>query len=200
MPASDLCFAMIYKVYTTLSGRRFGSDRDDAFDKGLISKKLSRNTIHNAMQDAQFTAILTSMVERTAIPLAAFESCFAMDSTGFSTLRYRRWFDQKYGKGREEREWVKIHIACGINTNIVAAVQIGEPNTNDKKMFPRLLRTLKRNFKISEVLGDKGYCSRKNFELVGSLGATPYIDFVANSTGRGKGIWDKMFHLLQLHR
>jgi alpha-L-fucosidase 2 len=51
------------------------------------------------------------MITESAIPLRSVESQFAIDSTGFSTLTYRRWFDEKYGKERSEAKWVKAHAA-----------------------------------------------------------------------------------------
>jgi hypothetical protein len=34
---------------------------------------------------------------------------FAPDFTGFSTSRFVRWFDEKYGVTRSGKDWVKAH-------------------------------------------------------------------------------------------
>jgi len=36
-------------------------------------------------------------------PLAEIENIFAVDSTGFSTCNYERWFDVKYGRDMSKR-------------------------------------------------------------------------------------------------
>jgi hypothetical protein len=50
------------------------------------------------MEKPELTPILIAMIRESAAPLAAVETTFAADSTGFSTCQYKRWFDEKYGK------------------------------------------------------------------------------------------------------
>jgi len=45
----------------------------------------------------------------SALPLKAVETDFAVDSTGFSTSRFIKWFNKKYGQEVDNREWVKLH-------------------------------------------------------------------------------------------
>ena len=51
---------------------------------------------------------------RSSLPLKEIETDFAVDSSGFSTLRFVRWFDQKYGAMSQERDWVKVHLMVGV--------------------------------------------------------------------------------------
>jgi hypothetical protein len=48
----------------------------------------------------------------------------APKSSGFSTSRFVRWFDHKYGVPRQEHDWVEVHLMCGVRTNVVTAVEI----------------------------------------------------------------------------
>jgi hypothetical protein len=57
------------------------------------------------------------------MPLRAVETTFAPDSSGFSTSRFVKWYDEKYGE-RSGREWVKAHILTGVKTNVVVAVEV----------------------------------------------------------------------------
>lgn len=200
LPLSDMIFAAVFKVYTTLSVRRFMSDLKEAYRRGFISRLPSINSIFNTLEDDSLTPILHSLIERSALPLASVEECFSMDSSGFSTSRWVRWFDHKYGKMVKQHEWVKVHMTCGVKTNIITAVEIGEPNASDTKMLPSMLATTAENFHISEVSADKAYCSRKNFELVGAVGAKPFIAFLANAGGSGGGMWGKMFAYFQFKK
>jgi len=49
---------------------------------------------------------------------------------------------------------------CGVKTNVVTAVEIGEKNSTDSPLLPAMVETTARNFRLSEVSADKGYASR----------------------------------------
>ncbi|HEU5347430.1 MAG TPA: hypothetical protein VFU63_02340 [Ktedonobacterales bacterium] len=49
---------------------------------------------------------------------------FAMDSSGFSTTAYIRWFNVKYGWEMGAHDWYKLHLMCGVLANTVAGVEI----------------------------------------------------------------------------
>ena len=57
-------------------------------------------------------------------------------------------------------------------------------------------------FDIREITADKGYSSRANYEIAESIGATAYIPFRSNATGRSRGscIWRKMYHFFQFNK
>ena len=191
---ADLTFACIFKVYSTLSARRFTCDLQDAADKGYISKASHYNIVIKHMDDAALTAVLKALIVESSRPLAAVETEFAVDSSGFSTSRFVRWFDHKYGKTVEEREWVKAHIACGVKTNVVTAVEIKDKDAGDGPQLPALLKTTRQTFKVKEVSADAAYSSQTNIEAIVEAGAAPYIAFKDNSTGAVGGLFAKMFH------
>jgi hypothetical protein len=64
-------------------------------------------------EDEYFTSILKNLIAFSARPLRAVETTFAIDSSGFGSTRYERWYDQKYGVTRNRSVWVKAHIARG---------------------------------------------------------------------------------------
>jgi len=128
------------------------------------------------------------------------EADFAVDSSGFTTCHFTRWFDHKYGIVKQQHDWVKCHIMCGVKTNIVTAVEIHGRNASDSKMLPALVTTTAENFQIAEVSADKGYASRANADAIAKLGATPYISFASSHRGNGGGTWTKMYHYFQCRR
>ena len=122
---ADAVFAVVFKVYSTFSGRRFMTDLREAHTKGYISKVPHFNSIFNYLENPDLNLlILTAMIAETSRPLKAVEVDFAADSSGFTTSRFVRWFDHKYGVPRQEHDWVKVHLMCGVKTNIVTAVEI----------------------------------------------------------------------------
>lgn len=122
LPIQDAVFAACFKVYSTVSCRRFMTDLRGAHERGFITKAPHFNTIFNYLENPDLTPILRAMITETSLPLKAIECDFAADSSGFTTSRFVRWFDHKYGAPRQQHEWVKVHLMCGVRTNIVTAV------------------------------------------------------------------------------
>jgi transposase len=200
IPLSDAVFACCFKVYSTLSGRRFISDLNDAHEKGHIGCVPHFNSIFNHLENEGMGDVLRDLIGRSSAPLSTIECDFACDSTGFMVSRFHRWYDEKYGKVREQHDWVKAHIAIGVRTHIVTAVEIHERNSNDSPIMPALLDETAKRFQISEVSGDKAYASENNFQAIAKHGATPYIPFKSWTTGAVGGLFQKAFHYFNLHR
>ncbi len=123
-----------------------------------------------------------------------------MDSSGFTTSRFVRWFDHKYGVVKKEYDWVKVSAMTGVKTNVVTAVEIDERYAGDCPQFAPLVRATSQSFALREVSADAAYLSYDNMDLVASLGGTPYIDFKSNTTASEGGTMARMFHLYNLNR
>lgn len=198
-PLADMVYVGALKVYSGFSARRFDSDVRTAHEAGFIDVPPSFNTVNRYIANPDLTSILVDLIERSAAPLATVETQFAVDASGFSTSRFDRWFDHKWGKEKSQRLWLKAHILTGTRTNIVASVGITASNVHDTVMFPQLLDSAAKRFKLSEISADKGYLSDKNLRYVNKLEAYPYIPFKKNTTGQGSGLWRKMYAYFALH-
>lgn len=173
----DMIFAMAYKVYSTVSGRRFMTDLRDAHAKGYIENLPCYNSIFNYFESETLTPYLQMLIEESALPLQAIEQDFAADSSGLSTGVFKRWNDTKWGKVRTEfgdkvpnqvnrREWLKIHIMCGITTNVVTAVEVTDAHAGDSPQFKPLVEATARNFAMRQVSADRAYLSSNNLKTV----------------------------------
>src|SRR5207244_800400 len=80
---ADLVFAMTFKVYSTLSTRRFMCDLDEAMAKGHICEPIHYNRLCRAFETEELTATLQNLIVQSSLPLRAVETTFAPDSTGF---------------------------------------------------------------------------------------------------------------------
>jgi transposase len=206
LPLSDMAFAATYKVLSRFSSRRFSSDLRDATERGLITRAPHFNSVSNYMSDPGLTPVLQSLIEASSIPLRAVERDFAVDSSGFSTCRYVRWLDHKYGKPIEgkRRTWIKAHVMVGVTTNVVTAVQTSEWNEGDGIRFEPLVRSTAGRFQIAEVSADKAYLSRKNANVVEEVGGVPFIPFKVNTKPDVPLIpseataWARMYHTFAL--
>jgi hypothetical protein len=124
LPLSDMVFASVYKVYVGFSSRRFTSDLREAYTAGLIDSTPHFNSVSNYLSKPELTDILKELITASSLPLKAIETDFAVDSSGFSTCRYVRWFNKRWGREVDNREWVKVHLMCGVNTKVVTALDI----------------------------------------------------------------------------
>src|SRR5262249_37929739 len=150
---------------------------------------------------ADLEPVLKSLISRSAQPLRSLESAFAVDSTGFTSARHVRWFDMKYGYERSGHDWVKVHVATGVRTNVVTEAAIYGRDTNDCPILPELVkRTKAEGFNLQEVSADKGYLSVENVETIFAAGATPFIAFKSSSTGAAGGLFERMFHYYQFNQ
>jgi hypothetical protein len=129
------------------------------------------------------------------------ETDFAVDSSGFSTCRYVRWFNKKYGREVDNRAWVKCHLMCGVNTKIVTAVDISGWAANDTTYFVPLVQATAEHFGIREVSADKACLSRKHLSVVEAVGGMPFVPFKSNTVDpTGAGAWVRMYHLFMYRR
>jgi Transposase DDE domain/SWIM zinc finger len=190
----DAVFAMAFKVYCGLSSRRTSSDLLDAYEKGYLSRQVPGLKIVTFFEDPYFTPILKELVAFSASPLRSVETSFAIDSSGFGSTRFEKWYDQKYGITRTRAVWVKAHIASGTKTNVVTAVRILEQHSADSPQFVPLVKETRKFFEISEVSADKAYGSLENFETVAAMGGQAFIAFKSNATGAKGGMLEKAFH------
>ena len=174
--------------------------RNQESEKGYLTKLPHFNAIPNTLEMPGIVTILRAMITKSSLPLRALEVNFAVDSSGFSTSRFVRWFDHKYGKPKQEYDWVKCHLMTGVLTHIVTAVEIEDRHTADSSMFVPLVKATAKNFKPREVSADAAYLSYENMDAVADIGATPYIAFKSNTTAAQGGVLAKMFHLYNLNR
>jgi hypothetical protein len=119
--------------------------------------------------------VLQYLITASALPLRAVETDFAVDSTGFSTSRFVRWYSKKWGKEIDNREWVKLHAMTGVSTNVVTAAQVTGWTAADTNYFRPLLATTAEHFDVAEVSADKAYLSHANVDAVEKFGVRPRL-------------------------
>jgi len=189
-----------------VSGRRFMSDLREAHGKGFLLRAPHYNSISRYLENPTLTPFLREMIEVSSLPLQSVESSFAVDSSGFSTCRFVQWVKAKYGdtKQMEQHDWIKVHLMCGVKTNIVTAIELTDRFGADCPQFKSLVDTTARNFVMNEVSADKAYLSSANLQTVVDHNAMPYIAFKANSMSRkggyGSVVWNRMFHFYSFNQ
>jgi transposase len=201
LSTKETVFCAVQKVYSQLSSRRAHSLYLNAVGKEQIDKAPNYNAVNKLLNKKELTPILHELISITARPLSSVESDFAVDSSGFRTRCFGQYAEQKYGLNRRH-EWVKVHLACGVKTNIVTAVRITEEHGSDSPQFKELIGTTAESFAIREISADKAYSSRENLKAVTELGGAVYIPFRKGTSGKARGslLWKKLYHYFQFNQ
>ncbi len=203
LPLSDMVFAAAYKVYVGFSARRFTCDLKDAYTNGLIGNTPHFNSVNRYIANPELTEPLKALVSLSSLPLKTVETDFAVDSSGFSTSRFIRWFNKKYGKEVDNREWVKVHLMCGVRTKIVTSVEVSGWTAHDTNYFVPLVQATAEHFGLGNVLADKAYLSHKNLRAVELNGGVPFVPFKSNTvepTKEAEPIWARMYYYFMYNR
>jgi hypothetical protein len=214
LPLRDMIFCVAFKTYSLFSGRRFISDLREAQARGFISHTPHFNSIFNYLELEEMTAWLKQLIVTSSLPLKAVEWDFAVDSSGFSTGFYQRWSEAKWGNVRtlfgeklpnevNRKDWVKVHIMCGVKTNIITAVEVTDAHAGDSPQFRPLVNATAENFPIQSVAADKAYSAEKNLKLVLVKGGMPYVDFRSNATDKNRrsgDVWKRMVLFYQYNQ
>lgn len=201
LPLRDMLFSAAFKVYSGFSGRRFMTDLRAAHGAGLVDRLASYNTVFRVIESEAITPILHQLIEASSLPLREVEQDFAVDSTGFGTSTFFRYYSMKYQHEQIGRAWIKTHAMVGVKSNVVTAVKISEMNEHDSPQFPELVDATSRNFTMREISADKAYSGRANLALVEDHGALPFIPFRSNAKPDPKApAWNRLFHFFAMNR
>jgi transposase len=200
LPIADVVFAVVLKVFMAMSSRRAQSDLRESAARGNLGTVGHFNTLTRFLADPASTPILTSLIEESAAPLCAIENGqYAIDSTGFSTVTYDRWFDQKHGKLHARHPWVKLHIMCGTVTHAITSARV--TSEGDCPQLPALLARTRAHHDVREVSADKAYSSVENRDVLDSLDVEAFIPFKVNAVVNPKApVWSRHLVEFTLHQ
>ena len=191
-PVRDLLFCTIDKVRDGRGCRRTHSDRVDAAAEELIGYVPSWEVISDFLCRPDITPILLDILARSALPLVNIENRCAIDSTSFRTTRFHYYRHERYTPERLNL-WMKLHAAVGVRTHAILAADVTDSGTGDAPQLPVLMaRAVAAGFKFKEVLADKAYGSRRNFDIVASYDAAFFSPPKVNATGKANG--SRMYH------
>jgi len=206
LPLSDIVFGLVLKTYSMMSGRRFMTGLKEAETNQLMTKSPSFATAFRYLENPALTRLLKALIEQSATPLKAIENDFAVDSSGFATNVYSRWFDHKWDKERTRQNWVKTHIMCGVKTHVVTSVEATPYESADNPQLPKLVNQTAKAFTINEVSADKAYSGRRSLRAIQAVGGTAFIPFMSHATGMANtrykfdGLWNYMWHFYNFNR
>ncbi|MFN2502660.1 MAG: SWIM zinc finger family protein [Acidimicrobiales bacterium] len=95
LPMSDMTFAVVFKVYSRFSSRRFTSDLRAAAEQGMIHRAPHFNSVSNYMANPDLTPILQKLVTASALPLKSVETGLRRGLDGVQHLPVRPLVQQE---------------------------------------------------------------------------------------------------------
>lgn len=179
---ADQIFSLVYKQYVGKCLREFDTDLREAAYNHYVGAAPSTSALARYMDDPALTSILHDLILCSAMPMHRYETKFAIDSTGFSSDRFARWFSAKWGQVVEHlaREWIKVHLICGTETGIITCADVSDWRDHDNRYFAPLVADTAEHFDMHQVAADKAYTSRNNYAQVDGFGAVLFAPFKSN--------------------
>lgn len=164
------------------------------------------------MIDPRVTVILGILLVFLIQPIAAFETVFASDATGFGTSRKSEYFtvvvnshakkdakNKKLLQKKKKKDFVKLHVTIGTVSQMVVCAVSTIGKRNDSTQLETMVKMVSSVFKIKEWLGDAGYLSRKACNLITKQHGIPFFWPKSNSTTKSRGsyAWSDMITMFK---
>jgi len=184
------------QAYNIKSSRRCIADLEISKRLRFVDKAPHFNTVLKCLNDPNLIQYFKHLINVSGLPLQQVENDFAVDSSGFSTSQFDRWFEARNEKKDTRRRFRKAHLTCGVKTNIITAVNITRGYSADSPQFKDLVLETNKIYDIREISADKAYSSRANLNTVSQIGGIAYIPFKKNTTGKRRGkalLWGRMY-------
>ena len=100
----DKIFYLTLQAYNIKSSRRCISDLEIAKKLKYIDNAPHFNTVLKCLNDPNLLSYFKHLINVSGLPLQQVENDFAVDSSGFSTSQFDRWFEARNQKKNIEKK------------------------------------------------------------------------------------------------
>ena len=192
----DMLKCCVIKVFNNFSSRRTMADIKFAYALKYIRQIPHFNSINNYMAKQELAYYLHKLYKTLALPLVDIEENFAVDATGFSTFQKKHWVELRLDRAAK-KDFKKLHIICGVRTNIITSARVSEGNRSDMLYYEGMVLDTSENFRIRDLCADAGYLSKENCRIAEEVGASPFIMLKKNTrffgySARHAYAWQRM--------
>jgi len=122
-----------------------------------------------------------------------------VDATGIRLVTSSAWYDIRIGRKNMRRDNVKLHLAISASRNVIINYKITGATRADSRQLGFLIKDL---HDVLRVIGDSGYLTRKNCDIVASKNGKPFFALKCNTSGKSKTsrAWLKMVRFAKKHK
>jgi IS5 family transposase len=92
---------------------------------------------------------------------------------------------------RRRRGFLKIHIAVGVRTKQIVALEVTDERTGDGGMLKPLVELTEEHCRVVKAVADGAYDSKENFEYLTEKGIDPAIRVRKSSSHRTRARNDR---------
>lgn len=157
--------------------------KDSKTFKRFYDNLPGHSVIHRGMQKLSIKYI-RKVMNRVTRFLRRKGMNIAVDSTGFRTGNSSIWYDIRIRRKNTRKDCIKLHISIDVDTGVIHWFTTTPSKRHDSLEFKKLIKHLPE---LGNVLGDKGYSSRNNCQIVADKKGRPYLHFKDNATNKAKG-------------
>jgi len=118
----------------------------------------------------------------------------AVDSSGIKVSNRGEWIRRKW---KVRRGYLKVHIAVDVRTKQILSIEVTKEDVHDGKMLRPLVDKASKNAKVSRVLADGAYDSRRNFRYLAERGIEPVIKVRRNSSTKARGCYARRLAVIE---
>ena len=108
----------------------------------------------------------------------------AVDASGIKVSNRGDWMRRKW---KVKRGYLKIHIAVDTKSKKIMALDVTSEKVGDGKRLRKLVDEASEKAKVSNVLADGAYDSKKNFRYLADKGIEPVIKVRKNASNKAGG-------------
>lgn len=186
VPAPDLAKAVLVQQYFGVSNREAEGLMLLFKEKLAVSRDFSYKSIERAYENQDVRRILDEVFALTQTPVEGLETSQAVDATGMPTTSKVNY--EAVGKHTKRAGFEKIVTSIGTQFKLYSSVIPMEHRDDSETLyFPAVMNDLRQHTGIQFVLADSAYISRKNCDLVESIGAKPRMMPKSNATLARRG-------------
>jgi hypothetical protein len=187
-----LCLMMVACGFTY--DQMAGEMRSPYLQYQVGGKRLpSRSVLHRGMQQLsqKYVRRFNNLVVKRFVNKGM---TLVVDSTGFRLKTSSAWYNIRIGRKEMRKDNNKLHIAIETRRNAILEFKITPHSRNDSPILRFLLRNIKA---LKRMIGDAGYPSRINCDIVASKNGKPFFCLKKGFTSKKKGskAWRAMVEL-----
>ncbi len=112
------------------------------------------------------------------------EVVLALDASGIKVANRGEWMRHKW---KVRRGWLKIHIAVDVKSKRILAMEVSKEKVADGRRLRSLINEASKQVKLTKVIGDGAYDSKKNFRYPTTKEIVPVIKVRRNASSKANG-------------
>lgn len=188
---------LLVMSYNAMSYRRAISDLKILYERGYIKKIISRSTLNDYSNQINTITILERLIQISSTFFKDTEDTLIVDSTWFGEKMYVGGHKEVHGGKKGVENTRKIHVGILKESKIICYAKATVGTRNDSPVFEDILINSSELFNLKYCLGDKGYCSKKNYILCNDRDITAFLDFKSNCKrfGGKSGLWTQQIDI-----